>query len=97
MKTEVMSDLILTTFLQSMPSMDDKDAMKIPLMISVNPLWIALMKDINMNKNAELGDLIESTLMTIFSIGCNACISGIKQRYEKPLDILTSLFSENNA
>ena len=97
MKTEVMSDLILTTFLQSMPSIDDKDAMKIPLMINVDPRWVEMMKNLNTNKNIELGDLIEATLMSIFGIGCNACISEIQQRYEKPSDIVTSLFGENDA
>ena len=97
MKTEVLSDLILTTFLQSMPSQDDKDSMKIPLMISVDPMWVELMKEINVNTGSELGDLIESSLMVIFGIGCNACISEIRQRYEKPSDIVTSLFGENDA
>jgi len=97
MKIEVMSDLILTTFLQSMPSIDDKDAMKIPLMISVDPRWVELMKNLNTNKNIELGELIESTLMAIFALGCNACLSEIRQRYEKPSDVLTKLYDENNA
>ena len=97
MKTEVLSDLILTTFLQSMPSQDDKDSMKIPLMINVDPRWVEMMKNLNTNKNIELGDLIEATLMSIFGIGCNTCISEIQQRYEKPSDIVTSLFGKDNA
>ena len=97
MKTEVLSDLILTTFLQSMPSQDDKDAMKIPLMISVDPMWVELMKGINVNIKIELGDIIESSLMVIFEMGCNACISDIRQRYENPIDILTELYGKNDA
>ena len=97
MKTEVMSDLILTTFLQSMPSQDDKDSMKIPLMINVDPCWVEMMKNLNTNKNIELGDIIESSLMVIFEMGCNACISDIRQRYENPIDILTELYGKNDA
>lgn len=97
MSAQTVSDLITATLLQSMLDKSEAksmDTIKVPLMIDVNLKWVELMKTITKDKSIEMGELIESTLMTIFTFGCNACLKDLRSRYEQPIDILTKLFEE---